>query len=61
MLAYSIADAIVAAGIVVVAFAVTKRWPPQELLLGASIGGALSPFVWRAYRVYRPAQPDTTD
>ena len=38
-------------------------WPPQYLLLCSSIGGALSPFVWRMYRSVRgyPVVPTEMD
>ena len=57
MLAQAVANSIATLSLVVIAFALMGRWPPQELLLGASIGGALSPFAWRAYRAVR-AFPD---
>ena len=45
--------AIAAIAIVVIPFAVLGRWPPWELLMCVSIGGALSPFAWRGYRAVR--------
>jgi hypothetical protein len=50
LLAQSLANSIAMIAIVVIAFAVIGRWPPQNLLLCSSIGGALSPFAWRMYR-----------
>ncbi len=50
----SIAGAIVLIGIVVVAYAITGKWPPKYLLVSSSIGGGLSPFVWRIYRAVYP-------
>jgi hypothetical protein len=44
------ANSIAAFAMVVIPFALFGRWPPRELLLCSSIGGALSPFAWRAYR-----------
>ena len=44
----ALAGAIVFAGLVVVVFALTGQWPPQEMFVGASIGGALSPLFWRS-------------
>ena len=46
----AIAGGIVFGGIVAVAFALTGRWPPQAVTLGASIGGMLSPAFWRRVR-----------
>ena len=54
LLAQAVANAIVALAIVVVAFALTGRSPPPELLVGSSIGGALSPVAWQTYRAIRP-------
>jgi hypothetical protein len=54
LVSQAIANAVVAMSIVTVAFALTGRWPPPELLAGASIGGALSPVAWRTYRAFRP-------
>ena len=53
LLAQMVANTIATTAIVVVTFAVMGRWPPQELLMCSSIGGALSPFVWRIYRAVR--------
>ena len=50
MVVQMVANSIAAFAIVVVPFAVFGRWPPRELLLFSSIGGAMSPFAWRAYR-----------
>jgi hypothetical protein len=50
VLAQAIANSIAALAIVVIPFAVFGRWPPRELLLCSSIGGAMSPFAWRLYR-----------
>ncbi len=46
----AIASAVIPAAIVVIAFVLTGRWPPREILFGASLGGVISPFAWRAYR-----------
>jgi hypothetical protein len=53
LLAQWISTSIAIIGIVAIAFAVTGRWPPPYVLLGSSIGGALSPIVWRLYRDVR--------
>jgi len=50
LLAQAIANSVAALAIVVIPFAVFGRWPPRELLLCSSIGGAMSPFAWRLYR-----------
>ncbi len=50
LLAQAVANSIAAFALVVVPFAFMGRWPPPELFIGSSIGGALSPFVWRMYR-----------
>jgi hypothetical protein len=49
-MAQSIANSIAAIAIVVIPFAVFGRWPPRELIVCSSIGGAISPFAWRVYR-----------
>jgi hypothetical protein len=49
-MAQSIANSIAAFAIVVIPFVVFGRWPPRELILCSSIGGAMSPFAWRVYR-----------
>jgi hypothetical protein len=63
LLAQSLANSIAMIAIVVIAFAVIGRWPPQNLLLCSSIGGALSPFAWRMYRAVRsdPVVPTEID
>jgi len=53
MLAQAVANSIAAVALVVIPFWLLGRWPPQEVLLGCSIGGALSPFAWRIYRAAR--------
>jgi len=53
MLAQAVANSIAALALVVIPFWLAGRWPPQEVLLGSSIGGALSPFAWRIYRAAR--------
>jgi hypothetical protein len=53
MLAQAIANSIAAVALVVISFWLVVRWPPQEALVGSSIGGALSPFAWRIYRAAR--------
>jgi hypothetical protein len=53
MLAQAVANSIAAVALVVIPFWLAGRWPPQEVLLGCSIGGALSPFAWRIYRAVR--------
>jgi ABC-type uncharacterized transport system permease subunit len=53
LVAQWISTSIAIIGIVSIAFAVTGRWPPPYVLLGSSIGGALSPIVWRLYRAAR--------
>jgi|GEM_PF-2207581 hypothetical protein len=53
MLAQAIANSIAAWALVVISFWFVVRWPPQEALVGSSIGGALSPFAWRIYRAAR--------
>lgn len=50
----ALTSAIVFAGIIVVAFAFTGRWPHQSMLLGASMGGAISPLFWKAVRAILP-------
>ena len=42
----ALVGAIVFTGLVVVVFALTGRWPPQEMFVGASLGVALSPLFW---------------
>ena len=37
-------------GIVSWSFALTKDWPPQYLLVSASIGGMVSPYLWGFFR-----------
>jgi hypothetical protein len=63
LFARALVGAIVFAGIVVVAFALTGRWPPQALFVGASIGGALSPAFWSLVRRAsdRPSPSADTD
>jgi hypothetical protein len=53
MLAQAVANSIAALALVVIPFWLVGRWPPREVLLGCSIGGALSPFAWRIYRAAR--------
>ncbi len=53
LLAQAVANSIAALALVVIPFWLTGRWPPQEVLIGSSIGGALSPFAWRIYRAAR--------
>jgi len=53
LLAQAVANSIAAVALVVIPFWLAGRWPPQEVLLGCSIGGALSPFAWRIYRTAR--------
>ena len=43
----SIASAIVYIGLVSVCFAFWQAWPPTAVLVGASIGGAISPTFWK--------------
>ncbi len=50
LLAQAVANSIAAFALVVVPFAFMGRWPPPELFIGSSIGGALSPFAWRMFR-----------
>jgi hypothetical protein len=54
LLAQAVANSIAAFAIVVVVFAFTGQWPPRVLLVGSSIGGAMSPLAWRTYRAIRP-------
>jgi hypothetical protein len=58
MLAQAVANSIAAVALVVIPFWLVGRWP-QEVLLGCSIGGALSPFAWRIYRAAR-GSPERT-
>ena len=53
LLAQAVANSIAALALVVIPFWLAGRWPPREVLLGCSIGGALSPFAWRIYRAAR--------
>jgi hypothetical protein len=53
LLAQAVANSIAAFALVVIPFWLVGQWPPREVLLGCSIGGALSPFAWRIYRVAR--------
>ena len=53
LLAKFMCYAIAALALVVIPFWLVGRWPPWEVLLGCSIGGALSPFAWRIYRAAR--------
>jgi len=57
----ALAGAIVFAGLVVVVFALTGQWPPQEMFVGASIGGALSPLFWRVVRLATGSAGKLTD
>jgi hypothetical protein len=50
LLAQSVANSIATVAIVVIPFALMGQWPPREMLIASSIGGAMSPFVWRLYR-----------
>jgi len=59
LLAQAVANSIAAVALVVIPFWLAGRWPPQEVLLGCSIGGALSPFAWRIYRAAR-GSPERT-
>jgi hypothetical protein len=43
----SIASAVLFIGLVSVSFAFWQTWPPTAVLVGASIGGALSPSFWK--------------
>jgi hypothetical protein len=61
LLAQAVAITIATLGIVVIPFAVIGRWPPQELLICSSIGGAMSPFWWRMYRAVRGYTSGPTD
>jgi len=45
--------------IVVWSFILTGQWPPELILWGASIGGALSPTFWRLTRPFATAQTDS--
>ena len=54
--ARSIAGAIVLAGVVAWALVLTGEWPSKPLLIGASIGGALSPSFWGLFRKLRNSQ-----
>lgn len=53
LFAQAVANSIAALALVVIPFAVFGRWPPRELLLCSTLGGASSPFAWRAYRGVR--------
>ncbi len=56
LLAQAVANSIAAFALVVVPFAFMGRWPPPELFIVSSIGGALSPFAWRMSRaIYEDA------
>ena len=59
LLAQAVANSIATLTLVVIPFWIVGRWPPQEVLLGCSIGGALSPFAWRIYRAAR-GSPERT-
>ena len=45
--------------IVVWSIVVTGQWPPEPILWGASIGGALSPTFWRLIRPFATVQTDS--
>ena len=60
LLAQAVANSIAALALVVIPFWLAGRWPPQEVLLGCSIGGALSPFAWRIYRTARGSPEGTS-
>lgn len=48
--------------LVVVVFAFTGQWPPQYLIISASIGGAMSPAFWRLVRwAQGPTQQTSED
>ena len=61
LLAQAVANSIAAVALVVIPFWLAGRWPPQEVLLGCSIGGALSPFAWRIYRAARGSPERTSN
>jgi len=60
LLAQAVANSIAALALVVIPFWLVGRWPPQEVVLGSSIGGALSPFAWRIYRAARGSPEGTS-
>lgn len=53
----AIGGAIVYANFVCVFWVFFRQWPPQYVLISASIGGALSPFLWKAIRGVWPNDP----
>lgn len=55
LFAQAITGVIVFLGLTSVWFVVTGQWPPREVLIAASIGGALSPWFWRGTRALRDA------
>lgn len=61
LFAQVLTGAIVFTGLVVVVFTLTGQWPPQEMVMGASIGGALSPLFWRLIRWASGSAGESTD
>ena len=58
LLGDAIAGGVSFCAIVVVAFALTGRWPSQAITLGSSIGGLCSPAFWRWVQRRRERRPD---
>ncbi len=54
-----ISTLIVLVGMIAWSFVLTGGWPPQYLLIAASIGGALSPSLWMLIRWIRGESPES--